>query len=64
MILSGDIKAMWMRDSMNQLLPYMSLLGQDDKLKKLVLGAVRMQATLIVQVNFFIFSLFTLGQNS
>jgi len=40
---------MWLRDSMNQLMPYMSLLGKDDGLKKLVAGAVRMQATLIQQ---------------
>jgi len=48
-IITGDIKAMWLRDSMNQLLPYISLLNKDDRLKRLILGAVRMQALLISQ---------------
>lgn len=43
-IITGDINAMWIRDSANQLLPYIDLIKQDGNLKRLFLGAIYMQA--------------------
>merc|ERR1712216_675923 len=46
-IITGDITAMWLRDSMNQVLPYMRFLREDAKLQKLVRGLVNRQTALI-----------------
>ncbi|KAI8975264.1 hypothetical protein BDF20DRAFT_906690 [Mycotypha africana] len=46
-IITGDINAMWLRDSANQILPYLPYVHQDIKLKKLFLGAIYMQAHFI-----------------
>lgn len=35
---------MWIRDSANQLLPYIDLIKQDGNLKRLFLGAIYLQA--------------------
>lgn len=43
-IITGDINAMWIRDSTNQLLPYIDLIKQDGNLKRLFLGAIYLQA--------------------
>ena len=43
-IITGDINAMWIRDSANQILPYIDLIKQDGNLKRLFLGAIYMQA--------------------
>ncbi|MDA8531673.1 glycoside hydrolase family 125 protein [Flavobacteriaceae bacterium] len=37
-IITGDIDAMWLRDSTAQVWPYMPLIKKDDKIKNLVLG--------------------------
>ncbi|MBI9018866.1 MAG: glycoside hydrolase family 125 protein [Phycisphaerae bacterium] len=42
-IITGDIDAMWLRDSTAQVWPYMPLLNEDTKLKKLVKGLVNRQ---------------------
>ncbi|OLL25498.1 Meiotically up-regulated gene 157 protein [Neolecta irregularis DAH-3] len=47
-ITTGDINAQWLRDSANQLQPYIDLLHYDENLRKLVLGAIRMQADYII----------------
>ncbi|KAF7721223.1 hypothetical protein EC973_005099 [Apophysomyces ossiformis] len=46
-IITGDINAMWLRDSANQLLPYLNYIKQDMGLKRLFLGAIYMQAHFI-----------------
>ncbi|CAO3593952.1 unnamed protein product [Absidia cylindrospora] len=46
-IITGDINAMWLRDSANQLLPYLNFASQDFSLKRLFLGAIYMQSHLI-----------------
>ncbi|KAI8068627.1 DUF1237 domain-containing protein [Gongronella butleri] len=46
-IITGDIDAMWLRDSANQLMPYLDFLPQDLSLKRLVLGTIYMQAQFI-----------------
>ncbi|KAJ3216790.1 hypothetical protein HDU67_008967 [Dinochytrium kinnereticum] len=43
-VITGDINAMWIRDSTNQVLPYFSLLPEDAKLQELVLGVILRQA--------------------
>jgi meiotically up-regulated gene 157 (Mug157) protein len=42
-VLTGDIAAMWLRDSSAQVWPYLPLLKQDDKLRALIEGVVRRQ---------------------
>ncbi|KAI9281865.1 hypothetical protein BY458DRAFT_498233 [Sporodiniella umbellata] len=46
-VITGDINAMWLRDSANQLLPYMDYIQHDPQLKRLVLGAIYLQAQFI-----------------
>ncbi|KAL0073688.1 glycoside hydrolase family 125 protein [Phycomyces blakesleeanus] len=46
-IITGDINAMWLRDSANQLLPYLDYVKKDVGLQKLFLGAIYMQAHFI-----------------
>lgn len=46
-IITGDINAMWLRDSANQLMPYLEYINQDWNLKRLFLGAIYMQAQFI-----------------
>ncbi|KAG2186485.1 hypothetical protein INT44_002707 [Umbelopsis vinacea] len=44
-IVTGDIPAMWIRDSTEQLLPYLSFAPLDYNLQNLILGAIKVQAT-------------------
>ncbi|MBI4136516.1 glycoside hydrolase family 125 protein [Candidatus Roizmanbacteria bacterium] len=37
-IVTGDIPAMWLRDSVNQVWPYLSFIDRDDEIKQLFLG--------------------------
>ncbi|KAI8137803.1 hypothetical protein BJV82DRAFT_674430 [Fennellomyces sp. T-0311] len=46
-VTTGDIDAMWLRDSANQLLPYIDYVNQDLSLKRLFLGLIYMQASFI-----------------
>lgn len=39
-IITGDIDAMWLRDSTNQIWPYMDFINKEDKLKQLTKGLV------------------------
>ncbi|KAA0146172.1 hypothetical protein FNF31_01766 [Cafeteria roenbergensis] len=43
-IITGDITAMWLRDSANQVAPYMRFVSQDSGLFSLISGLVRRQA--------------------
>ncbi len=42
-VLTGDIEAMWLRDSSAQVWPYLPLLREDDALRGLVEGVIRRQ---------------------
>jgi len=46
-VVTGDIDAMWLRDSSAQLWPYLPLLKNDAKLRELVEGVIRRQARMI-----------------
>ena len=42
-VITGDIHAMWLRDSSAQVWPYLPLANEDDKLKSLLAGVIRRQ---------------------
>lgn len=42
-IITGDIDAMWLRDSTAQVWPYMPLIPKDDKLRQLIKGLINRQ---------------------
>ncbi len=46
-IITGDIHAMWLRDSSAQVWPYLPLINDDDRLKQLVKGLIYRQTELI-----------------
>jgi uncharacterized protein len=48
-VITGDIDAMWLRDSTAQVWPYLSLIKQDDKLKQLIAGVINRQAKNIIK---------------
>ena len=48
-VITGDINAEWIRDSTNQLLPYLSLLKQSELLQQLFKGALLTQAEYILE---------------
>ncbi len=43
-VITGDIPAMWLRDSTAQTLPYVALAARDDRLRALFRGLIRRQA--------------------
>ena len=47
-VVTGDIDAMWLRDSSAQLWPYLRLARQDDKLRRLLEGVIHRQARMIL----------------
>ena len=47
-VLTGDIQAMWLRDSSAQVWPYLPLAGKDGKLRDLLEGVIRRQARCIL----------------
>ena len=47
-VLTGDIQAMWLRDSSAQVWPYLPLAGQDRRLRDLLEGVIRRQARCIL----------------
>lgn len=46
-VITGDINAMWLRDSSAQVWPYLPLIKTDARLKKLILGVINRQAKCI-----------------
>lgn len=47
-VITGDIDAMWLRDSTAQVWPYLPLAPRDDALKTLLQGVVRQQAAFVL----------------
>jgi uncharacterized protein len=47
-VITGDIDAMWLRDSSAQVWPYLQLAGKDPQLKKLFRGLINRQAACIL----------------
>ncbi len=46
-VITGDINAMWLRDSTAQVWPYVSLAPRDEKLKELIAGVINRQVKCI-----------------
>src|SRR5687767_1049396 len=46
-VITGDIDAMWLRDSTAQVWPYLSLVKEDGKLKQLIAGVINRQVKCI-----------------
>ncbi|MDP2956556.1 MAG: glycoside hydrolase family 125 protein [Longimicrobiales bacterium] len=47
-VITGDIEAMWLRDSTAQVWPYLPLMGDDAELRRLVAGVVNRQTRCIL----------------
>lgn len=47
-VVTGDIPAMWLRDSVNQVWPYLPYVTKDEELKKLFIGLLHRQAICII----------------
>jgi meiotically up-regulated gene 157 (Mug157) protein len=47
-VITGDINAMWMRDSSAQVWPYLPLITKDAALKKVILGVINRQAKCVL----------------
>ncbi len=47
-VITGDIDAMWLRDSSAQVWPYLPLAAKDEKLKKLLAGVINRQTRCIL----------------
>lgn len=47
-VITGDINAMWLRDSSAQLFPYLSLVAEDSDLRSLIAGAIRRQTACLL----------------
>jgi len=48
-IITGDIDAMWLRDSTAQVWPYLPLLKKDKKIKNLIRGLINRQAKCVIR---------------
>jgi meiotically up-regulated gene 157 (Mug157) protein len=47
-VITGDINAMWLRDSSAQVWPYLSLVNEDKKLRNLIAGVINRQTKCIM----------------
>src|SRR5205814_10624840 len=48
LVITGDINAMWLRDSTAQIMPYLALAREDQKLKDLIGGVINRQTFCIM----------------
>lgn len=48
-VITGDIDAMWLRDSTAQVWPYMPLINEDEKLKYLIKGLINRQVKCVIK---------------
>ena len=49
-IITGDIDAMWLRDSTAQVWPYLPLVKKDVKIKNLIKGLINRQAKCVIRI--------------
>ena len=49
-VITGDIDAMWLRDSSAQVWPYMALLKEDKKLQQLIAGVINRQTKTFISI--------------
>ena len=47
-IITGDIEAMWLRDSTNQVMPYVSMVTDDTSLRTLLMGVIHRQVQCVL----------------
>lgn len=47
-VITGDIDAMWLRDSSAQVFPYVPLIGKDERLRKLIAGVINRHAKCVL----------------
>jgi meiotically up-regulated gene 157 (Mug157) protein len=47
-VITGDIDAMWLRDSSAQVFPYLQFVNEDGEIKKLIAGVIRKQTHFIL----------------
>ena len=48
-VITGDIDAMWLRDSSAQIFPYINFMNDDPKLQKLIAGVINQQTEFILK---------------
>ncbi len=48
-VITGDIDAMWLRDSSAQVWPYLKFVKQDDKLRQLIAGVINKQTQFVLK---------------
>src|SRR6266704_6859614 len=48
LVITGDINAMWLRDSTAQIMPYLPLAREDQKLKEMIAGVINRQTRCIL----------------
>lgn len=48
-VITGDIDAMWLRDSSAQVYPYLDFMSQDEQLQNLIAGVINKQTTFILK---------------
>lgn len=47
-VVTGDIPAMWLRDSVNQVWPYLRFIEKDEEIKKLFIGLINRQVLCVI----------------
>lgn len=47
-VITGDINAMWLRDSTNQVFPYIRFVNEDEDIKQLIIGLIRRQTSQVL----------------
>ena len=48
-VITGDIDAMWLRDSSAQVYPYLDFMSEDKKMQNLIAGVINKQVTFILK---------------
>eukprot|EP00743_Colponemidia_sp_Colp-15_P006517 GILK01007019.1.p1 GENE.GILK01007019.1~~GILK01007019.1.p1 ORF type:complete len:482 (-),score=59.72 GILK01007019.1:101-1546(-) len=51
-VITGDIHAMWLRDSTNQVLPYLPFMKQDPSLRNMICGVINRQTMDVLSDNY------------
>ena len=49
-VITGDIDAMWLRDSSAQVYPYLDFMSEDKNLQKLIIGVINKQTSFILRI--------------